>query len=131
MPAQRTSGTPPGEALTSTASAGRSSTCVDKRLLQELETVLQLVVGDRQRGQQANDVAVGAAAQQEQTALEARARDRRGESRRLLDELERSHGAEAPVLADLGNAGGELVEPALERGTERLGPGTKLVFHHA
>src|SRR5438128_1964643 len=123
MPVQRTSGTAGPPVPCSTSSAGRSCTCVDKRLLQELQTALELVVGDRQRGQQAHDVAVRAAAEQEQPALEGGARDRGRELRILLDELERAHRPESAMLADLGDTGGQLVEAALERRAEGVGTG--------
>src|SRR5919199_1380171 len=99
----------------------RSRACVDKRLLEDRETRLGVLVADRERREEPEDVPVDAAGQEEQAALERRLHGRGGERRRLLGELEGEHRAEAANLADLGYATRDAVEAGAEEPPELLG----------
>src|SRR5829696_6616967 len=85
--------------------AGTSArSCTDaKRLLEEVEPTAQLVVGRDEWDEDADHVAVEAAAEQDETAgvrrLDRRRRDRRRRRSVRLDELEREHRAEPAYLA--------------------------------
>src|SRR5580765_5948073 len=95
MPTQRMSASASGGA----AALPSAWSDVVKRLLQEIEAAGELGVGDRQRRQQPQHVAVRAAREQDEAALERRRCDGGGELATLLAELERAHGPEAAVLA--------------------------------
>src|SRR5919199_4823340 len=99
----------------------RSRACVDKRLLEDRETRLGVLVADRQRREEPEDVPVDAAGQEEQAALEGRVHGGRCEGRRRLRELEREHRSEAAYLADLRDAARDPVEAGAEEPAELLG----------
>ena len=102
---------------------------------EDLQPARQLLVGDRQRRQQADDVAVQAAAEQQQALLAGRG-DRAGDElgrRRLglavAHDLEREHRAEAAHLADRVDARRHVLQRGAHARAERLGrrarmPGT-------
>src|SRR5205823_11046973 len=115
-PTSRTSGA--GGADADGAALTRSRACVDKRLLEDRETFLRLVVRNRQRRKQPEDVPVDAAGQEEQAALEGRVHGRRREGGRGLGELERDHRAEAADLPNLGDAARDGVEAGAQEPAE-------------
>src|SRR3954449_10456693 len=89
-----------------------SSGCISReRALEELESAREILVGDSERGQQADDVAVQAAAEQQQALLAGCDRSGLDKRRRrrlsvaMADELERAHRAEAAGVANGGDAG--------------------------
>src|SRR3954471_18527253 len=92
--------------------------CVAKRLLEEAETALELLVCRGERRQQPDDVAVEAAREQDEPLLACG----RGDGlRRLtvsLDELEREHRPEAAHLADDRIARGDFVEPCAQQAAD-------------
>src|SRR5262245_7804943 len=92
-----------------------------KRLLQELEAAVEILVADRERREQADHVPVEAAGEEQQAALEGGRDDRRGAVRRAFGELERQHRPEPAHLADLRPRGGERIEPRPHRLAEPLG----------
>src|ERR671930_2504740 len=116
---RRTSGG--AAAVAGGASLTRSRACVDKRLLEDREAGLGVLVADRQRREEPEDVPVDAAGQEEQAALERRLDGRRREGRRGLRELEREHRAETTNLAHLGHAARDPVEARAEKPAELLG----------
>ena len=65
------------------------------------EALVELVRRDVERGQQADDVAVEAAGEEDEAALEGGVDDRLRAIRRALGELEGEHRAEPAHLADL------------------------------
>src|SRR5689334_1566519 len=99
-----------------TLSSRTSAGCVDKRLLQDLETPGEIVVGDDQRDEDPDDVSERAAGEEDETALACGFGRALGEVGGGLfrlavgDELEGEHRADAPHLADLVDARGEVVE---------------------
>src|SRR5688572_7748864 len=100
-----------------------TSACGGKRLLQERQPAFELVVADGQRRQQPDHVAVEAAREQQQPAVERLGGDPLRELGTLLRELEREHRAEAANLADRVVPGGELVEPTPQDAAELVGAG--------
>src|SRR5436190_2582944 len=98
--------------------AGSAAKC----FVEDRKALLELLVGRRERRQQANDVAVQAAGQEDQAPL---ARGRRDGARRvavLLDELEREHRSEPPHLADDARMlGGDCVEAVAQQARDLLG----------
>src|SRR3954451_22118458 len=87
-----------------------SSGCISReRALEELESAREILVGDGERGQQADDGAVQAAAERERAGRAGRADrgpDELGRGRLGLasaDELERAHRAEAAGVASGGD----------------------------
>src|ERR671930_255464 len=115
---RRTSGG--AAAVAGGASLTRSRACVDKRLLEDREPGLGVLVADRERREEPEDVPVDAAGQEEQAALEGRLHGRRREGRRRLRELEREHRPETANLADFGDAARDAVEAGAEEPAELL-----------
>src|SRR6266540_91647 len=74
------------------------STCVAKRLLQQIESAVELLVGDRERHEDADHVAVDPAGEENEAALACNRSDTGSEVGRLLRELEREHRAEPAHL---------------------------------
>src|SRR5690242_8314358 len=115
IPERRTAGAVAG----SVPSALRRA-CVAKCFLENREPAVELVVGRRQRRQEADDVAVEAAGEKDEAML-ARVCDdalrRRGVS---LGELEREHRAQPANFADDRAAGGDLVQPLAQERRDLL-----------
>src|SRR5689334_7584627 len=110
LPRERRSTAPPrnppeggfGDAVLRVPSASDAG----EGLLDDVETLVQEVLADDQRGQEAEDVAVGATGQDQQALLVAGLGERAGRLRvrllggRVLDQLDRDHGAAAADLGD-------------------------------
>src|SRR5215831_19624063 len=96
--------------------SGTPSRC--KRLLQDRETLVELVVSDGQRREKADHVAVQTAREEHETTLERGSDDRGGAIRRPLLELEREHRAEPADVSDVVVARGDLVETRAKRVSE-------------
>src|SRR5918999_951070 len=98
------------------------------RLFKDVETMGEILVGDRQRNEDANDISVQPAREQHEPSFSGRSRRRGCELRALLLELEREHGAEPADVADRGEAPRDVLEPGanllpdLRRPTLELGP---------
>ena len=107
--------------------------CVAKRLLQELEPAVELLVRDHERDEDAYDVAVQAAGEEDEPALPRRLRgglgERRGRPLRLpiLDELDRAHGAEAAHFADGLHPAGDGLERRANPPAHLVGPRAELI----
>src|SRR3989304_5843017 len=97
-----------------------------KRLLQDRETLVELVGCDVERRQQPDHVPVEAAGEEHETALERRRNDCLRPGRGAPGELEGEHGAEPAHLADLGMPVGERVEAGTERLAELTRAGQEL-----
>src|SRR3989454_1279773 len=119
IPASRTSISAAGMGCavgSDSASAG-----VAKRFLQQVEPALEQRVVDREGHEDANDVSVNTAREEDQAALTCRRRHGLCQIGRGLGELEREHGAEPTHLADSSIARGQLLEARADPGTELLG----------
>src|SRR6266550_5441064 len=108
MPASRTSISAGGTGCA--ADSDSASAGVAKRFLQQVEAALEQHVVDREGHEDANDVSVNTAREEDQAAVTCRRRHGLGEIGRELGELEREHGAEAAHLADSRIACGELLQ---------------------
>src|SRR5579862_3919165 len=95
-----------------------SWTSAAKAGLQDVEAALELVVGDRERGQQPDHVAVDPAGEEHQTALVRRVRDTVRLVAVSLRELDREHRAES---ADVGPLRRDLQQAFLDAHAELLG----------
>src|SRR3954451_2290631 len=95
--------------------------CVAKRLLEEAEAALELLVCRGERRQQPDDVAVEAAREQDEPLLACRRRDGLRRLTVSLDELQREHRPEAAHLADDRIARGDFVEPCAQETTNLFG----------
>src|ERR1700716_2715431 len=95
MPIRRTAGLP-----ASRWCAGLAGACVAKRFLQDPEPTLQLLIGGRQRREQADHVSIENARQEHEALLARRRRDRLRGVAVLLGQLERKHRAQTANLAD-------------------------------
>src|SRR5262245_47748589 len=116
MPRSRTAGAAVGASW-----PGLAGACVAKRVLQDSEAPLELLVRRRERRQEPDDVAVEAAREEEQALLARRRRHRAGGVGRPLGELEREHRAEPADLADDRVPRGHLVEPRTEQRPDLVG----------
>src|SRR6476659_8704213 len=116
MPRRRTAAVAAGA-----ATSGSAGACVAKRLLQDGEPALELLVRRGKRWQEADDVAVEAAREQHEPALARCGRDRLRRNARLLGELDREHCAEPAHLADDRMTRRDLVEPRAQEDGDLLG----------
>src|SRR6266566_5146678 len=116
MPVRRTAGMP-----VAAPSAGLAGACVAKRLLEDRESALELLVRSRERRQQPDDVAVEAAREEDQPFLARRGRDRLRGLAVLLCELEREHRREPAHLADDRPARRDLVQAGSQQPRDLLG----------
>src|SRR3954470_11947762 len=99
------------------STAGSAGACVAKRLLQDRQAPLELLVGRGERGEEPDHVSVEAAREEDEPALACSGGHRLRCLTGPLDELEGEHRAEAAHLAHDRVAGCDLVEPAAqERG---------------
>src|SRR6266516_3571195 len=119
MPASRTSISAAGTrcaACSDSASAG-----VAKRFLQQVEAALEQHVVDREGDEDANDVSVDTAGEEDEAAVTRRRRHCFGKFGPRLGELEREHRAEAAHLADRRIACRELLEARADHNAELFG----------
>src|SRR5712691_280324 len=128
MPASRTSISAAG--MECAAGSDSASAGVAKRFLQQVEPALEQRVVDREGNENANDVSVDTAREEDEAAVTRCGRHRLGEVGRRLDELEGEHGAEAPHLADGRVPGCELLEASPDPGAQLLGPLPECVALH-
>src|SRR4051812_33480420 len=91
-----------------------ASACVAKRFLQQVESALEQRVVDREGDEDANDVSVDTAGEQDEAAVTCRRRHRLRQVRRRLGELESEHRPEAAYLADGGIPGCEQLEASTD-----------------
>src|SRR4051794_36050569 len=92
-----------------------SATSAGKGRLEDVEPAVELVVRDRRRRQQPDDVAGDAAREQDEPALACRVRDAVGLLAGPLAQLDCEHGAEA---AHVGALWCDLLEPRADLGAE-------------
>src|SRR5438132_13845383 len=98
------------------------STCVAKRLLQEIEPATELLVGDRERHEDADHVAVDAAGKENEPPLPGRRRDRGCEVGRRLRELDREHRAKPAHLPRQVALSHKVLEALAAASPDRFGP---------
>src|SRR5581483_6903837 len=98
--------------------APSTRTSAAKATLEDVEPALELLVADRERGEDPDDVAVDAAAEQHQAVVPGCGDDAGGLVRRLLRELDRQHRSEP---AHLGAGRRHRLEPLAQPGTDLVG----------
>src|SRR3989442_9958535 len=128
MPASRTSISAAG--MESAAGSDSASAGVAKRFLQQVEPALEQRVVDREGDENANDVSVDTAREEDEAAVTRGGRHRLGEVGRRLGELEREHGAEAAHLSDGCIPGCKLLQASPDPGAHLLGPLAERVALH-
>src|SRR6266542_5435277 len=97
------------------------STCVAKRLLQQIESAVELLVGDRERHEDADHVAVDPAGEENETPLASGGGDTGSGVRRLLRELEREHRPEPAHLVQQVALSHKVLEARPDPFTEVFG----------
>ena len=108
---------------------------VGERLRDDVEGLVQQGVGGRERRQEAEHVAPGAAGQRDHAvAVAVRVdRGRTGRVRRAglrVDELDRHHRAAAADVGDHRVLAGQVVQPGAHEGTDLAGPAGQVVLPH-
>src|SRR5712691_8804536 len=117
-PTRRTSGVATSELGVAWVS---ESACVAKRVLQEVEPACELGVRDRERDENADDVAEDPAREQHETSVARRRRHARRNIGCRLRELERHHRPNAAHLSDQPAPGRKPIQAGANRGGELLG----------
>src|SRR5581483_1661887 len=112
--------------------SARTAACVGKRFLQDLEAFVQLVVRYYERGEDADDVAVETAGEEDEAAGTGRGDDAPGEvagrlpRRAIRHQLEAEHGPEPADLSHAGRARGDLLDAGAQAPADRFGPFAEL-----
>src|SRR5256885_6196697 len=119
MPWSRTSISAAG--MECAADSGSASARVAKRFLQQVESALEQRVVDREGDEDANDVSVDTAREEDEAAVTCRRCHRLGQVRRRLGELESEHRPKAAHLADGRIPGGEQLEASPDSRAQLVG----------
>src|SRR6266511_3295157 len=128
MPSSRTSISAAG--MGCAAGSDSASAGVAKRFLQQVESTLEQRVVDREGDEDANDVSVDTAREEDQASLTCRRRHRLGQVGRRLRQLESEHGPEAAHVADGRVPGCEQLEASADPGAQLVGALAERVALH-